>query len=101
MFDEWRPIDRAPVIEGQTKVFGERAFTRSVEARNPDPDLVFSASRYRQPELSLLQTASDRLVYRRPRLLSRGADAAGGTSDPPLPRIGITVSAASTPDLNR
>jgi hypothetical protein len=32
---------------------------------------------------------------------SRGADAAGGTSDPPSPRTGITVSAASTPDLNR
>ena len=39
--------------------------------------------------------------YLRRVLSPRGADAAGGTSTPPSPRIGITVSAASTPDLNR
>jgi hypothetical protein len=47
-----------------------------------------------------LQSSSPR-SYRRLGLASLGADAAGGTSDLPSPRMGITASAASTPDLNR
>ena len=42
VFEEGRPFESALVVEGQPQVLGEGAFTRAVEARGPDTDLMLA-----------------------------------------------------------
>jgi hypothetical protein len=48
VLDERRAVDGALVVEGQAEVLGERALTGTVEARDPDADLVFATGLHRQ-----------------------------------------------------